>query len=89
MIAWTGGAVIIAAALMLYATSPNQKLLRSTARHPVVWCGAGLLTAGLLLVGQWAGTATAMFITMILAMLIWSIVPLATAWWRNRQGGRS
>jgi hypothetical protein len=86
----SGGAVLVAAgdaatllgAMLVYLASPNQPLL-GNARWRVLsgWLGAALLTAGLLLLLAGMRPASAVFTAVTLAMLVWSLAPLAAAWW--------
>ncbi|MCC2977951.1 hypothetical protein LK533_14870 [Sphingomonas sp. PL-96] len=82
ILAWTGAVLVMAGALACYAAAPHQKLLArpGRSRAPV---GALLLVLGTALLLQWAGPATALFIACTLAMLVWSVVPLAAAWARR------
>lgn len=89
MIAWAGGLLILIAALLLYVATPHQKLMRVPAGRPAAWGGWALLLIGLLLIGQWAGPATTVFIVMAAAMLVWTVVPLGVAWWRAASGDGS
>lgn len=77
-----GAILVIISALLLYAASPNQ-LLRSKVDDPkpLVATGSTGLVLGLVLILQWAGPATSVFIALTLAMTVWTIVPLGAAWW--------
>lgn len=85
LLAWTGILMTAAGALALYLASPHQQALTDP-RPPRVlgWAGAGGLLLGLVMLLDWAGSATAVFITLTAAMLVWSTVPLAVAWVRQR-----
>lgn len=76
-------ALAVLGAFLLYAGSPNQRL-SARGRRPLLLAlgAAGLLMALPLLLG-WFGPATAVFVWMTVAMLVWSIVPLGVAWWRR------
>ena len=90
MIAWTGGLLVLFASLALYLASPNQRLIdRSLPHRALGWSGRVLFGIGLVLVLQWAGSATSVFITLTAAMLLWSILPLAIAWRRSAKGEKS
>ena len=83
----TGFAIVIAAALALYAASPQQKLTdRPLPRRALGWGGLAGLLAGLATLLQWAGPATAVFIVLTLAPLVWTVVPPIAAWWRRPRG---
>lgn len=89
MMGWLGGLLVAVAALALYAGSPNQRWLAVVPRPAAIrWAGAAMMVAGLIVTGRWAGPATTVFIVMTVAMLVWSIVPLGIAWWRDA-GDRS
>lgn len=89
MIAWIGGLLIGLASLLLYAASPNQQLTRARRRGAGLAClGVAVFALGLVLLLQWAGPATAVFIALTLAMLVWSILPVGIAWVRSVLGAR-
>ncbi|MGK2286511.1 hypothetical protein [Pedomonas sp. V897] len=84
MIAWMGGLFVCVAALLLYAASPNQKLTRVRRWvSGLAYLGVAAFAQGLVLLLQWAGPATAVFIALTLAMLVWTVVPLGIAWLRS------
>lgn len=85
LLAWTGILMTAAGALALYLASPHQQALTAP-RSPRVlgWAGAGGLLLGLVMLLNWAGPATAVFIMLTAAMLVWSTVPLVAAWVRHR-----
>ena len=90
MIAWTGGLLVLLASLALYLASPNQRLIdRSLPHRALGWSGLVFFVIGLVLVAQWAGSATSVFIALTAAMLLWSVLPLAIAWRRGTRGGKS
>ncbi|MGF7156258.1 hypothetical protein [Novosphingobium gossypii] len=86
-----GGGVLVAwAGVALYLATPHQRWGRLPASGRTMGkTGAGLLVAGMALLLAWAGTATAVFIGVTLLMTVWSIVPIAIAWWRGEKGARS
>lgn len=89
MIAAIGGIIVLACALLLYLASPNRKILGSgNLRRGRLSAGLAGLVLGLVLILQWAGTATSVFIVLTLAMLVLTIVPLAVAWWQAPSGSR-
>ncbi len=82
-----GMIVTIAAALALYAASPQQRLTaRALPRHLLGWGGLAALLLGLVALLQWAGPATAVFIVLTLAPLVWTVVPPLAAWLRRPKG---
>lgn len=84
MIAVAGGILTLISAVLLYLASPNQPFLAGTRRsRALVPAGAIGMVVGLGLILQWAGSATSVFITLTLAMLVWTVVPLGVAWWRG------
>ena len=83
----SGMAIVIAGSLALYLASPQQLLVKRTLPAPILgWTGLVLVFAGLGLLLQWAGPATAVFVAFTLAMLIWTVVPLLPAWLRKPKG---
>lgn len=88
-IAAVGAFLVMAGAVNLYLASPNQRLTRTPVRRRSAgWAGAAAMIAGVTLLLKWAGPATAIFIALTVAMLIWSFVPVAAAWAR-RPGERA
>ena len=89
MIAIAGGVVTLVSATLLYLASPNQPALGSAGRARTLrLAGSAGMVLGLVLILQWAGPATSVFIALTLAMLIWTIVPLAAAVWRGAPENR-
>lgn len=79
---------LIAAAL-LYLASPNQpSRARPSLSRTLLPAGSIGMGLGLVLILQWAGPATSAFITLTLAMLVWTIVPLGAALWRGAPENR-
>lgn len=71
-------------AALLYLGSPNQLLyLGALPRRSIAIAGPGLAVLGLVLLLQWAGPATSVFIAFTIIMLVWLIVPLVAAWFRG------
>lgn len=90
MTGWVGGLLVLISSLMLYIASPNQRLTgRTPPRRMLARFGLAFFAIGLVLLLQWAGHATAVFIALTAAMLLWSVLPLAIAWRRGAQGGKS
>lgn len=71
---------------LLYLASPNQQWGKShlVGRWPI-WTGIALIVISLILLLQFAGWASSVFIAMTLLMLAWSIPPLAIAWVQSRK----
>lgn len=80
-----GGLLVILSSVLLYLASPNRRwgTLPFTPRL-AGWSGLVLLLAATGLMLRWAGSATAIFIVLTAAMTVWSIVPIAIAWWRHK-----
>lgn len=89
MIAAWGMILAVAGASLLYLASPNQRAIARALPGKSLAAGGGvLLVGGLALLLQWAGPATAVFIWLTLAMLVWSVAPPLAAWLR-RAGGEA
>lgn len=88
ILAITGGVFSILASTLLYLASPNQRWgsLPVSPRF-AGWAGLALLGAAIVMLLQWAGPATAIFIVMTLAMTVWSVVPIMVALWRRQPEG--
>lgn len=83
----TGSAIVMVSALALYAASPQQRLtMRKLPRKVLCWGGLLGMVAGLMALLQWAGPATAVFIALTLAPLVWTLVPPIIAWWHRPKG---
>jgi len=86
MLGFLGMVIVIGASLALYLASPHQLVVKRTRPTQVLaWGGLAGLVLGLVVLLQWAGPATAVFIAVTLAMLVWTVVPLAAAWLRRRK----
>ncbi|WP_250458663.1 hypothetical protein [Microbulbifer litoralis] len=71
-------------ALALYLASPNQRLLsRPLPRRPLAAAGGAMLAVSLYLLLQYSGAAAAVFILVTGAMLVWTVLPMAIAYWRH------
>ena len=82
-----GIVAVMAAALALYAASPQQRLTsRAMPRRVLGWGGIAGLLIGLAALLQWAGPATAFFIVLTLAPLVWTVAPPLAAWWHRPKG---
>lgn len=80
-------ALALAGAFLAYAGAPNQRLtVAGGARPALAWGGIAMLGLSLALMLRRFGPATAVFVWMTAAMLVWSAVPLAVAWWRRPRG---
>lgn len=86
MMGISGMAIAMLSGILLYLASPNQLLWdRQLPSRLLALSGTIFASASLVLLLQWAGAATAIFILVTLVMLVWTFVPLAAAW---RQGDR-
>lgn len=85
MSAWAITGVLLTAlgAALLYAGAPHQQVTRTGRRPAWLICGAAALLAGLPALLVFFGPATAVFVWLTMAMLVWSVLPLAVAWWRG------
>lgn len=84
-----GGLCVAVAAVLLYLAAPHQKWGALPFRPALAgWGGLVLLVAGTALILGWAGSGTSIFIMMTIAMTVWSVVPLAIAWWRGAPEGK-
>lgn len=84
-----GGLLVSLSALLLYLAAPHQKWGALPCRPRIMgWAGIATFVAGTGLLLGWAGPATAIFIVLTLVMTIWSVVPLAIAWWRGAPEGK-
>lgn len=81
MIVAAGYCLVLLGALLLYLAAPNQRL----PRRALGISGALALAIGLALVLTAAGPATSVYIAFTLAISVWTLVPLAVAWWRRPQ----
>lgn len=78
----------LAGSTLLYAGARNQRLIAAGEARPALrWSGAAMLLCSLSLMLGWFGPATAVFVWMTLAMLVWTLLPLAAAWWRRPREG--
>ena len=83
------GFTIAGAALLLYLASPHQKIFaRDLPRKSLVGAGIVLLGVSLVLLMRRFGNATAVFNLLTLLMLLWTLLPLAVAYWRNSKESR-
>ncbi len=84
ILAAMGALLVMLGAGILFLASPHQLLLRKPPARPIaLGSGASAILAGTLLLLGWAGPATAIFIAMTAAMLVWTLLPLAAAWLRQ------
>lgn len=85
MSGWASLGVLLTAlgAALAYAGAPHQQVTR-TGRHPGrLICGAAAIAAGLPALLAYFGPAAAVFVWLTVAMLVWSVLPLAVAWRRG------
>ncbi|WP_232495543.1 hypothetical protein [Novosphingobium kaempferiae] len=87
---WVGALLVMAGSLGVYLSSPNQSLSQAAfSRRAAGWGGGVVMLAGQAVLLGWAGPATAVFIALTAASLVWSIVPLLALWLRMRaEAGR-
>lgn len=89
ILALAGGLLAVLASGLLYLASPNQRWGDLPFPPRLAgWGGVAFLLAGTALMLRWAGPATAIFIVTTLAMTVWSVVPIAVAWWRRGAEGK-
>lgn len=79
--------LLIVGSFAVYLASPHQKLRPSPAPHGAAIMGAVAIAAALIILLTIMGPATAVFAIFIGLMFMWSIPPVAIAWFRYRQGG--
>ncbi|MFK4875205.1 hypothetical protein [Novosphingobium sp. ZW T3_23] len=78
------GVLIVLSGVALYLAAPHQAWgALPLSPRAMGWSCAAMLAAGLALLLNWVGVATAFFIAVTLLMTTWSIVPIAVAWWRR------
>lgn len=78
---WIGAILVMAGAFLLYLASPNQTFIAAALpRRACRWFAGTVLLAGQAVLLGWAGPATAVFIALTFASLVWSIVPLVFMW---------
>lgn len=77
---------VVVAAIMLYLSSPHQKLvLRELPQRTFFIVGLILIVVSLVLFVQFFGSATSVFIVLTVLMLLWSIPPLLIAYVRAKR----
>lgn len=86
--ALAGTALTVAGALLLYLAAPHQKIATRAWGSRAMLAGGVALPAGLVLLLTVMGPASAVFAWMTGAMFVWSVVPLAAAWWRGAPEGK-
>ncbi|GEM_PF-1734992 len=75
-------ALLIAGALLLYASTRHQALLAKPASRRAGLMGGGLVLGALVTFEGVAGPATAVFIWLTGLMLLWSLIPILAKWIR-------
>ncbi|GBR67866.1 hypothetical protein [Gluconobacter kanchanaburiensis] len=77
--------LVAGGAILLYACSSNQILLRHALRGPLpMLVGTGLIIAGGAVLMAAASACTACLMIMILLMIIWSLLPLIAPFCRDQ-----
>ncbi|MCJ2182068.1 hypothetical protein MTR62_05030 [Novosphingobium sp. 1949] len=89
LLASVGILATLAGAAALYRASPHHQLpgLPGPARA-WLWAGGALMALGLACLLGWAGPATAVFMALTGAMLVWSFLPPCAAWLAHRGENR-
>ncbi|PNU02705.1 hypothetical protein [Novosphingobium guangzhouense] len=87
---WIGALLVMAGSFLVYLASPNcSPTVSVAARRASGWGGVATMLAGQFMLLCWAGPATAIFIALTFASLVWSVVPLLALWLRmRREAGR-
>ena len=75
--------LIFAGATLLYLAAPTQKLAPRRLGRRYILAGWLVLVLAFSPLLAATGPATAVFTWITGAMLAWSLVPLAVAWWRG------
>ncbi|TDW65404.1 hypothetical protein EDF57_103588 [Novosphingobium sp. PhB55] len=89
ILALAGGLFAVLASMLLYLASANQRWGDLPFPPRLAgWSGLAFMVTATVMMLRWAGAATAIFIVATLAMTVWSVVPLAIAWWRHEPEGR-
>lgn len=79
-----GYAALVAGALALYLASRRQKAVQGRLpRRLLAGTGLGLLAVALLLLLDVTRPASAIFMLVTGAILVWTAAPLAIAYWRH------
>jgi glucose dehydrogenase len=80
--------LVVLGSVATYLASPNQRLTAHVRpRRTIGVSGLLMVIAGLILTMTQAGRATSVFIALTMAMLVWTVMPIATAWWRRPRSG--
>ncbi|WGL17576.1 hypothetical protein PVT68_04610 [Microbulbifer bruguierae] len=67
--------------MLLYLASPNQRLFSAALPCRVLaWSGLLLLVFALVLLLQYSGTGSAVFILMTAVMFVWTVPPMVIAY---------
>lgn len=78
-----GMVLTIVGATLLYAGAPHQQLTSAGRQPALIVAGALATLLGLPPLLTFFGPAAAVFVWLTLAMLVWSVVPIAVAWRRG------
>lgn len=75
---------LLCGALLIYAGAANQQLVRrALPPRRVAAAGTAAIMTSLVALLDVAGPAAAAFVVVTGLMLVWSIAPVAVAWWRH------
>lgn len=89
MLALIAALLLILGSVAAYLAAPHQQLRKTAAPRGLGLLGAAAILAALVILLTIMGSATAVFTAVIGLMLLWSILPVAIAWIRYRQSGKS
>lgn len=82
--------LILLGAGLLYLASPNQRL--NVAALPstlLAWAGLLLLLFALILLLQFSGSATSVFILLTGVMFVWTVPPMVIGYLQHKRGGKA
>lgn len=82
--------LIVLGAGLLYLASPNQRLYAAALPlRLLALTGMLLLLVALLLLLQFSGSATSVFILLTGVMLMWTVPPMVIGYLRHKRGGET
>lgn len=90
MTAQTLGTILAAftGAYLLYAELRRRRPASAAPRPFFVRVGWGFLSVSFIAMLDFMSLPSAIFAWTTFVMLIWSTIPIATAWWKWREGGQ-